>query len=100
MAEIVAKFDTQTKKLTVTVAGQEMANVTYISAGESYESPGENGEKKFRFNIEQQDPANKDGIRVYTNTIASAKASEEFPELPCVVKDVRHETSLSTLFTR
>ena len=70
MAIVSVTFDTSSKKLVVSLDGEELTDVCGVSFYESYDRD-ENGEKQFRCEIRQSSEDEEKEVRTYTCTMAS-----------------------------
>lgn len=101
MAEIVCKFDTETKSMTVTNDGIPVNNIDYFSVGRVWDSEkGDYSTTKYGLNFstrEENVNGNGIGVSTYTRVTASDNSGDEVM-VPSPAK--ASEPLLNNLFKR
>lgn len=91
MAEIIAKFDTLSKSLNVTMDGKELENIDSVSISKAYfdrDGDGDEDDADYYLTVCQVEPKKEEGHTVVTRIVASqspegeSSSSPECPELP------------------
>jgi hypothetical protein len=87
MAEIIAKYDTNTKKLSVTKDGQAVSNVMHVQMGRTYDTQDKTDEEaKHECSLHMMDKTD-DGYMTHTHITANEQGD--------LVKEDRVNTGLS-----
>lgn len=71
MAEVIAKFNTKTKELTVNMDGKDISNVMSVRLDKSYGGSDDSENQEYGCSILTLDKLKDDGYQTYTQIVAS-----------------------------